>query len=175
MKTHASQSPVFTDPQNRLRPRSVTSVGNGTPVNGAALERVTPDQVREAVCSFWETWKAKSAEALADAYSTSSVTFRAGSVSMEPGFMGIAQRSREYFHEACSIEYELGPIEVVLLSETTAIAIYSFYFRALNRAMAAAHGTLQEEIVPYGRATHVFRRDPDGKLRILHEHVSNAV
>src|SRR5260370_37553632 len=175
MKSYSPQSPVFPGLQNRSRQHSVTAVGNGANGNGAVSEKITTDQVRAAVRSFWEIWKAKSAEGLADAYSTNSITFRAGSVSVEPGFMGIAQRSREYFHEACSIEYELGPIEVVLLSDTTAIAIYSFYFHALNRAMAAAHGTLQEEVVPYGRATHIFRRDPDGKLRILHEHVSNAV
>ncbi len=174
MKSYSPQSPVLPGLQNRSRQHSVMAVGNGATGNGAA-EKITNDQVQAAVRSFWEVWKAKSAEALADAYSTNSITFRAGSVSVEPGFMGIAQRSREYFHEACTIEYELGPIEIILLSETTAIAIYSFYFRALNRAMAAAHGTLQEEVVPYGRATHIFRRDPDGKLRILHEHVSNAV
>src|SRR5258707_3908256 len=174
MKSYSPQSPVLPGLQNRSRQHSVMAVGNGATGNGAA-EKITNDQVQAAVRSFWEVWKAKSAEALADAYSTNSITFRAGSVSVEPGFMGIAQRSREDFHEACSIEYQLGQIEVVLLSDTTAIAIYSFYFRALNRAMAAAHGTLQEEVVPYGRATHIFRRDPDGKLRILHEHVSNAV
>src|SRR5258708_37910068 len=104
MKSYTPHYPVFPGLQNRSRQHSVTAVGNSANGNGAVSEKITTDQVRAAVRSFWEIWKAKSAEGLADAYSTNSITFRAGSVSVEPGFMGIAQPSRAYFHEACSIE-----------------------------------------------------------------------
>jgi ketosteroid isomerase-like protein len=152
------------------------SQANGAkPENGAPghSQRVTPDEVRAAVSSLWDAWTAKSSAELADAYAFNSVSFRVESVTVEPGFKGIAQRTREYFHEACITNMELGAIEVVLLSETTALAIYAFHFRALNRA--TARGTLQEEEISHGRVSQVFRRDPDGKLRILHEHCSSAV
>ncbi len=138
-------------------------------------EKVTPELVQAAVRRFWDIMLSKSSEHLVDAYATNGMTFRVGSVSIEPGFMGIAQRSREYFHEACILHVELGPIEVVLLNDTTAIAIYTFQFHALNRAVASARENLKEESIPNGRATQVFRRSPDGKLRILHEHLSSAV
>ncbi len=93
MKTYSPQSQISGLP-NQLRQHSLAPVGNGATGNSAASDKITADQVRTAVRSFWEIWKAKSAEALADAYSTNSITFRAGSVSVEPGFMGIAQRSR---------------------------------------------------------------------------------
>jgi ketosteroid isomerase-like protein len=137
--------------------------------------RVTAEQVQAAVRHFWDIWMAKSADALVDAYATNGMTFRVGSVSIEPGFMGIAQRSREYFHEACIMHMELGPIEVILLNDTTALAVYTFQFHALNRAVVNSRENLREESIPSGRATQIFRRSPDGKLRILHEHMSGAM
>src|SRR5258708_3545929 len=120
--------------------------------------KVTAEQVQAAVRHFWDVWMAKSADALVDAYATSGMTFRVGSVSIEPGFMGIAQRSREYFHEACIMHLELGPIEVILLNDTTAVAIYTFQFHALNRAVASAKENLKEETIPNARGTQIFRR-----------------
>jgi len=137
--------------------------------------KVTPEQVQAAVRRFWDILLSKSADSLVDAYATNGLTFRVGSVSIEPGFMGIAQRSREYFHEACMLHMELGPIEVILLNDTTAVAIYTFQFHALNRAVASAKENLKEETIPNGRGTQIFRRGHDGKLRILHEHMSSAV
>src|SRR5260370_7353682 len=115
MKSYSPQSPVFPGLQNRSRQHSVTAVGNGANGNGAVSEKITTDQVRAAVRSFWEIWKAKSAEGLADAYSTNSITFRAGSVSVEPGFMGIAHRSREYFPEPSTLQHQLPPIQPAFL------------------------------------------------------------
>lgn len=138
-------------------------------------DKVTTDQVQAAVRLFWQTWISKSAGSLVDAYATNAMTFRAGSVTIEPGYMGTAQRSREYFHEACILHLELGPIEVILLNDTTAVAVYTFQFHALNRAIPSAKENLKEESIPNGRATQIFRRGHDGKLRILHEHMSGAV
>jgi ketosteroid isomerase-like protein len=138
-------------------------------------EKITAEQIQAAVRQYWDIWMAKSAAALVDAYATNGTTFRVGSVSIEPGFMGIAQRSREYFHEACIMHMDLGPIEVILLNDTTAVAIYTFQFHALNRAVASAREGLKEESIPNGRATQVLRRSHDGKMRILHEHISSAV
>ncbi len=137
--------------------------------------KVTPEQVQAAVRLFWQTWMSKSADSLVDAYATNAMTFRAGSVTIEPGYMGTAQRSREYFHEACILHLELGPIEVILLNDTTAVAVYTFQFHALNRAIPSAKESLKEENIPNGRATQIFRRGHDGKLRILHEHMSGAM
>ena len=143
--------------------------------NGHDHAKVTPEQVQDAVRRFWHVMLSKSADGLVDAYATNGMTFRVGSISIEPGFMGTAQRSREYFHEACILQMDLGPIEVILLNDTTAVAIYTFQFHALNRAVASARENLKEESIPNGRATQIFRRGHDGKLRILHEHLSSAV
>lgn len=142
--------------------------------DGAQISALlTAADIRAAVHEFWQRWRSKSVDEFSSAYATSSLCFRANSVTAEAAFLGIAQRSREYFHEACIMEMDLGPIEVILLNETTGIAVYTFHFRAVNRALAAG-GKLEAEDMPQGRATQVFCRNGEGKLKILHEHISSA-
>ncbi|HLJ87335.1 MAG TPA: hypothetical protein VKZ53_10970 [Candidatus Angelobacter sp.] len=146
--------------------------------SGAQPARVTVEEVRDAVHRYWNIWQAKSSEELIEAYALNSTTFTAGSLQAEPGFIGVARRSREYFHETCILKIELGPIDVTLASEVMGLAVYTFTFHAANRAVASASASYgensQEEHIPHGRATHLFRRESDGKLRIVHEHFSNA-
>jgi hypothetical protein len=56
-----------------------------------------------------------------------------------------------------------------LIGDSGAVASYNFQFHA-NRA--AALGKTEEEDIKNGRATQVFMLDVDGKLRIVHEHLS---
>lgn len=176
MKTDSPNSVRFDiSPRANHASRLMDAEASGRDAAAQDYGKVTPEQVQAAVRSFWDILMAKSADSLVDAYATNGMTFRVGSVSIEPGFMGSAQRSREYFHEACMLDMELGPIEVILLNDTTAVAIYTFQFHALNRAVASSRENLKEESIPNGRATQIFRRGHDGKLRILHEHLSSAV
>jgi ketosteroid isomerase-like protein len=57
-----------------------------------------------------------------------------------------------------------------MLEDSAAVASYTFQFHAVR---TTATGKMEENI-RHGRATQVFGYDPDGKLRIFHEHFSVA-
>jgi ketosteroid isomerase-like protein len=91
----------------------------------------------------------------------------------EPGRLGAMRRSREYFRPDTRMELRLGPIDVVLVGSDAGIASYTFHFQATGRDVGG--GKRVEEKLNLVRATHVFQRDSQGRLRILHEHFSVPV
>ena len=70
------------------------------------------------------------------------------------------------------MKVQLGAIEVVVLGESAAVASYTFQFHASK--VANLLGKAAEEDIQQGRATQVFTRDVEGKLRIVHEHLSTV-
>ena len=68
-----------------------------------------------------------------------------------------------------SDRYSLG---VTRLKEPEfAVACYTFTFRA--RRLTGLGKTIEEHIID-GRATQVFGCDPEGRIRMFHEHFSQA-
>ena len=128
------------------------------------------EQIRAEVRRFWQVFEAKQADALADFYAHESTVFGSASTRPEPGRLAAARRQREYFHRQATVKAEAGVIDVVLLGDTAAVASYGFKFRATG--VAGALGKQEDEDITSGRATQVFALDPDGKLRIVHEHLS---
>lgn len=135
------------------------------------MAKLTAEQVKAAVERFWSAFSTKSEEALMDFYGHESSVFGSAAVRAEPGRLAATRRKREYFNPQTTVKATLGPIEVLLLGDTAAVASYTFQFHATK--VAAATGTAEEKF-ENGRATQVFAYDLDGKLRIMHEHLSIA-
>lgn len=135
-------------------------------------QTVTAEDVHQIVRHFWDVFRARSEEKLRELYARSSTAFETGGARVEPGKLGVARRAREYFHREAQFEVQLGAVEVTLLSETTAIASYTFKFQAKRRRTAP--GKMEDESLDVVRATQVFGME-DGKLRIVHEHFSVPV
>lgn len=137
------------------------------------MEKLTNDEVRKAVELFWSTFLAKSEGLLNSYYAAESTVFQISMGRAEPGRLGAMRRSREYFLPDTRMEMKLGPIDVLLIGSEAGLASYTFHFRATGRDVGG--GKRVEEKLDLVRATHVFLRDPQGRLRILHEHFSVPV
>jgi len=134
-------------------------------------EQLTPELVRGEVQRFWNAFMEKNAGALMNFYSPDSSVFSSVSPRVEPGRLAAARRQREYFHKLSVVKASTGMIDVVIVGNA-AIASYNFQFHATKVASSFAQGT--EEDIKQGRATQVFRMEPDGKMLIVHEHLSTV-
>ncbi len=133
---------------------------------------INPEQVRAEVTRYWAAYSSKTPEPLEDCYSPEATVFSSTAHRAEPGRLAATRRKREYFHSQTKVRVQLGYIEVQVIGEQAAVASYTFEFHASN--VAGALGRATEEDIAHGRATQVFVRDPDGRLRILHEHLSTV-
>ena len=136
------------------------------------MQKLTQDDIRKAVELFWSTFLAKSEDALHAFYATGSTVYQIAVGRSEPGRLGAMRRSREYFNMDTRLDVKLSPIDVFLCGNDAGVASYTFQFQATARSIG---GKKTEEKLDVVRATHVFYRDTDGKLRIAHEHFSVPV
>jgi ketosteroid isomerase-like protein len=137
------------------------------------VPKLTIDQVRAEVTRFWNVFSAKDAEALANFYAHESSVFGSAATRSEPGRLAATRRQREYFGAHSTIRASTGAIDVQILGDgSAAVADYTFQFIA-SKVMTAL-GSTTEENIKHGRATQVFAYDLDGKLRIVHEHLSTV-
>ena len=134
------------------------------------VNKITVEQVRGEVLRFWNAFTDKSASQLMEFYAPESSVFSSVSNRSEPGRLAAARREREYFHAKSTLRASVGNIDVILLGDAAAVASYTFQFHASK--VASTMGQVSEEDIRNGRATHVFALDPDGKVRIMHEHFS---
>jgi ketosteroid isomerase-like protein len=136
------------------------------------MQKLTQEDIRTAVELFWSTFLAKSEELLLGFYAPGSSVYQIAMSRSEPGRLGAMRRSREYFNTETRMDVKLSPIEVFLCGDDAGIACYTFQFQATARSVS---GKKTEEKLDVVRATHVFHRGADGKLRIAHEHFSVPV
>jgi ketosteroid isomerase-like protein len=132
--------------------------------------KLSAEQVKGEVLRFWNAFSDKSAEQLMEFYAPESSVFSSVSNRSEPGRLAAARRQREYFHAKSTLRTSVGPIDVILLGDNAAVASYTFQFHASK--VASTFGPPSEEDIRNGRASQVFALDPDGKVRIMHEHLS---
>lgn len=132
--------------------------------------KITAESIEGEVQRFWNAFAAKDAHALEEFYAHESVVFGTSSTRPEPGRLAAARRQREYFHPTAVLRVKPMMIEVMPLGDTAAIASYNFEFEASN--VASGSGGNTQEKIAHGRATQVFSYDAEGRLRILHEHLS---
>lgn len=134
--------------------------------------KLTAETIEGEVQRFWNAFAAKDAHALEEFYAHESVVFGSISTRPEPGRLAATRRQREYFHGKSVLKARPSMIEVMLLGDSAAIASYNFEFEATNVAIGGNGAAKSEEKITHGRATQVFGFDPEGRLRILHEHLS---
>src|SRR5262245_47859523 len=136
------------------------------------VPKLTVEQVKGEVQRFWNIFVEKNAEHLMEFYGPESSVFSSVTARPEPGRLAAARREREYFHKASVLRATPGPVDVIMIGEHAAVASYNFQFHATKVASSFAQAT--QEDIEHGRATQVFQYDADGKLRIVHEHLSSV-
>jgi ketosteroid isomerase-like protein len=134
--------------------------------------KLTSEQIKGEVLRFWNVFMEKNADALMNFYAPDSSVFSSVSARVEPGRLAAARRQREYFHAKSTVRSTTGSVEVIVIGDTAAVANYNFTFHA-TRVVAGA-GQAVEEDIKQGRATQVFRLEPDGRVLIVHEHLSSV-
>lgn len=136
------------------------------------MPKLSAEHVQAEVQRYWSAFTSKDAAQLMEFYSPEATVFGSGTARPEPGRLAAARREREYFHSKSALRAQVGMIDVVLLGDSAAVASYTFQFHA-NRAGALNTENIQEDI-QNGRATQVYSFDPEGHLRIVHEHFSTV-
>jgi ketosteroid isomerase-like protein len=133
---------------------------------------IAVDQVKAEVARFWSAFMSKSAEIMEDMYRPDTTVFSSWAVRPEPGRLTVARRQREYFQPQASIRALTGPIEVSVLADSVAVAVYTFQLHITHADTGGGRST--ESHLQNGRATQVFVQESGSKLRIVHEHLSVA-
>jgi len=131
---------------------------------------LTSEQIQAEVARFWSAFNSKSASVIEEFYAHESTVIGTNSPRPEPGRLAAIRREREYFHPQTTLRVQIGDVDVHLLGDKAAIATYTFQFHAAHAKIGIEKSS--EEHVINGRATQVFAIDPEGELRIVHEHLS---
>lgn len=134
------------------------------------MATLSPEVIRNEVARFWKAFTDKDVVMLEDFYAHESVGFGSASTRSEPGRLSATRRQREYFGTSAPIRVQISPVDIVILEERAAVASYTFEFHATRTSATGK----SEEHIRNGRATQVFGFDPDGQIRIFHEHMSMA-
>jgi ketosteroid isomerase-like protein len=132
---------------------------------------ITPEEVKAEVNRFWNIFVSKTPELLEEFYAPDATVFGSTAVRAEPGRLAVTRRRREYFEAQTSVRVNIGEIDVHFIGDSSAVATYSFRFNASR--VSTGNGKTTDEHLEHGRATQIFVLDNDGKLRILHEHLSS--
>jgi hypothetical protein len=136
---------------------------------------VTAAEVEDAVRRYWIVAASKLTSELQSFYLDTASIFATMSKRLEPARLVTARRNREYMDSATRMSYELGAINVELLTRDSAVAAYSARWRADEISKPSAEGgKTSRENFTHLRVTHVFQRQFDGSLKIIHEHLSVA-
>lgn len=134
--------------------------------------KLTKDEVHQAVGDFWKAFGNDSPQSMGDFYAPDATLFGVEGPRLELARLALLRRQREYFERHARLSVEPGPVEVHLLNDITALAVYTFTFHASN--VIAATGKTQERHIANGRASQIFQLSPDGRPLIIHEHLSSA-
>jgi len=131
--------------------------------------------IEKAVQDYWRTFtsadrREKDQEAC---YVETASVFASTSKRLEPARLVLIRRQREYLAPGTRVAVEIGAIEIEMLCPDSAVAAYVMRLDAEQIATYTATGQkVSEEHLEHARVTHVFRRHEDGRVRIVHEHIS---
>lgn len=135
--------------------------------------KITADQVQAFVHRYWRVLMDKSAGEMEKLYTYDSNVFNPFSQRTEPGRVSAARKEREYFTTKTDFRAEvIGAIEVLIPAENVAVASYAFRWFA-SGMVENIMGKEFNKAVRNGRATQVLVLDKEGKLHIIHEHLSD--
>ena len=135
------------------------------------MEPITSERVRRAVQDFWDAFTHQAKDRFQELYSPTAVCFAADGRRSEAARLMWVRREREFFGPKSSVGAKVGAVSVQILGPNLASASYGFHFSIIR---ILPNGSRVEVEVPFGRATQVFEREPDGRMLIIHEHLSSA-
>lgn len=135
------------------------------------MEAISAEQIRSKVQAFWNAFTTRSKSDFEEFYSPTASCFAADGRRSEPARLMWVRREREFFGPKSSVAAKVGAINIQLLSPSMGVASYGFHFSIIR---VLPNGSRVQIEVPFSRATQVFQRDEDGKILIVHEHLSSA-
>jgi ketosteroid isomerase-like protein len=133
------------------------------------MTALTKDAVEDEVRRYWAAFCSRSVERVAEFYSPWAVVIGPAAERAESGQVATMRRAREYMHPQAAVTIKLGLIDVQELTDTIAVASYSYSFTARNVAKDC-RGMIDQQS-SHARATQVFQLI-DGAPKIVHEHIS---
>ncbi|HET6935418.1 MAG TPA: nuclear transport factor 2 family protein [Candidatus Angelobacter sp.] len=138
-----------------------------------SLFSLSETEIEAAVRSFWELFASKKGEEWQSFYSDVALVFGTASKRAEPARLVVLRRQREYLSSSAKMQIEVRNIDVEILGRDCAVAAYLLRLHAEQIAKVSADGQREhEEHLDNARVTHVFCRDDQGRLRVVHEHIS---
>jgi ketosteroid isomerase-like protein len=134
---------------------------------------LTKAEVEFAVRAYWKALSARDAVQQQNFYDDQARIFATDSNRLERARLVLLRRQREYLSAATRTIVKVGEIEVDLIGSSHALAAYTIRLDAKHVTRTSSAGSsLAEEHLENARVTHVFERQSDGALRIVHEHIS---
>jgi hypothetical protein len=82
------------------------------------------------------------------------------------------QRRREYLAKSTKFRIRVADVEVLPLGDNAAVAFYTLQLHAQQIPIEGTVNQRWEEHLAGARVTHVFEREGNGELKIVHEHIS---
>lgn len=134
---------------------------------------LTKAEIEAAVRAYWIALSAKDAVQQQNFYDDHAGIFATDSNKLERARPVLLRRQREYLSAAAKTTVQIGEINVELISPSHAVAAYIIRLDAKYISKPSPGGSsLAEEHLENARVTHLFQRQSDGALRIIHEHIS---
>ena len=135
--------------------------------------KITVEQVQAAVRRYFASMADKKPGELVKMYAYEATTFNPFSQRPELGQVAAARLEREYFNPLTHFRSEItSVIEVKLLADNAAVAVHTYRSFATNLE-DPIRGKRYNRSVLDGRGTHVFVLDSEGKLILVHQHLSD--
>jgi ketosteroid isomerase-like protein len=132
---------------------------------------LTKAEIERAVNAYWNALSAKNAVEQQNFYDDQAGIFSTESKKLERARMVLLRRQREYLTAATKTQVQVGEIDVELIGSSHAVAAYTIQLDA-QHVTRTSSDVDSEEHLRNARVTHIFQRQTDGALRIVHEHIS---
>jgi ketosteroid isomerase-like protein len=135
------------------------------------MSGMSPELVNLRVREFWNILTGESRSKFEDLYSSDAIVFMGRAKRSEPAKLAAARRMRQLADATSNAAAEIGSVDVQIAGTDVAIATYTYKFQS---SKAQSDGSRTRQHTLFGRATQIFQLDPNGVLRIVHEHLSSA-
>ena len=132
---------------------------------------LTKAEIETAVVAYWKALSAKNAVQQQNFYDDQAGIFSTESKKLERARLVLLRRQREYLTAATSTQVQVGEIDVELIGASHAVAAYTIQLDA-QHVIRTSSTADSEEHLKNARVTHIFQRQSDGAVRIVHEHIS---
>lgn len=140
------------------------------------MSLIAKTEVVRAIHHYWGVFASKAREDLRKLYAENASVFGSSSKRLEPVRLAWVRREREYMASPAKMKVQISNIEVEPIGDEAALAAYNMSFEASQKSIVSATaGQTGHEHIANARVTHLFIRNSDGSLKIMHEHISAPV